>query len=144
MVVAVATGTEWVPNWLETVHPRARLGVGFADRAAEPLLIDRRADDRPALSTAVSVAGSPDKRARCRRRVASPRIEIQAHGRRLDRQGLNLVTRVSYPPNASISSRTSGNLDDMDDLDVAADVATDTRLGTTRAHVDRASDGRRH
>jgi len=38
-------------------------------------------------------------------------------------QALNLVTRVSYPSYASISSRTSGNLDAsdaMDDLDVAA------------------------
>jgi hypothetical protein len=42
-------------------------------------------------------------------------------------QALNLVTRVSDPSYASISSRTSGNLDvsdGMDDLDVAADVAT--------------------
>src|SRR3954467_10158958 len=41
-------------------------------------------------------------------------------------QALNLVTRVSYPPYASRSSRTSGNLDTsdaMDDLDVATDVA---------------------
>ena len=45
-------------------------------------------------------------------------------------QALNLVTRVSYPSYAFISSRTSGNLDvmdAMDDLDVAADVATGTR-----------------
>jgi hypothetical protein len=42
-------------------------------------------------------------------------------------QALNLVTRVSYPSYASISSRTSWNLDAMDvmdDLDVATDVAT--------------------
>jgi hypothetical protein len=41
-------------------------------------------------------------------------------------QALNLVTRMSYPSYASISSRTSGNLDASDamaDLDVGADVA---------------------
>jgi hypothetical protein len=44
-------------------------------------------------------------------------------------QALNLVTRVSDPSYASISSRTSAfpdAMDVMDDLDVAADVATDT------------------
>ena len=42
-------------------------------------------------------------------------------------QALNLVTPVSYPSYASIASRTSGILDatdGMDDLDVAANVAT--------------------
>jgi hypothetical protein len=42
-------------------------------------------------------------------------------------QALNLVTRLSYPSDASKSSRTSTNLDamdDMNDLDVATDVAT--------------------
>jgi hypothetical protein len=44
-------------------------------------------------------------------------------------QALNLVTRVSYPSNASISSRSSSRVDDMDvtdDLDVATDVAAHT------------------
>jgi hypothetical protein len=39
-------------------------------------------------------------------------------------QALNLVTRVSVASYASKSTITSTNLDDMDDLDVATDVAT--------------------
>jgi hypothetical protein len=47
-------------------------------------------------------------------------------------QALNLVTRVSDPSYASIASRLSSFLDasdGMDDLDVAADVATQATLG---------------
>ena len=46
-------------------------------------------------------------------------------------QALNLVTRVSYSSYPSIASRTSTNLDasdTLDDLDVAADVATSGRI----------------
>ena len=46
-------------------------------------------------------------------------------------QALNLVTRVSDPSSASIPSDASTDLDEMkamDDLDVATDVATGSRL----------------
>jgi hypothetical protein len=52
-------------------------------------------------------------------------------------QALNLVTRVSYPSNASRSSRSSSGVDDrdvMDDLDVATDVAT-SRTQRSEARV---------
>ena len=59
-------------------------------------------------------------------------------------QALNLVTRLSYPSYASIASRTSTDLDTsdaMDDLDVAADVATEATAGP--AEVRLARSGRR-
>jgi len=47
-------------------------------------------------------------------------------------QALNLVTRVAYPSYASIASDLSADLDGMDamdDLDVAADLATTHAFG---------------
>src|SRR3954451_10259476 len=56
-------------------------------------------------------------------------------------QAPNLVTRASDPFNASIASRSSGNLDAldaMDDLDVAADVATGAARASLEIQAQRA------
>jgi hypothetical protein len=68
-----------------------------------------------------------NRRKPCERRAfESAEEDSNLHPVSLD-QALNLVTRVSDASYASIASKSSGNLDAsdvMDDLDVAADVAT--------------------